>query len=97
MSGADQGPVPSLREFAAKRANTEDRQRLGREVTEILRVDKLDELQRRLREVVRCVALCNASRQYLCRCTIRLLAFLHRLPVRGTDWRRPHFSLASPY
>ena len=55
----DQGPVVSLKEFAARRANLEDRQRLSREVTEILRVDKLDELQRRMREVVRCVSCCR--------------------------------------
>ena len=55
----DQGPVVSLKEFAARRANLEDRQRLSREVTEILRVDKLDELQRRMREVVRCASCCR--------------------------------------
>ena len=48
-----QGPVSSLKSFAAKRASTEDRHRLGAEVKEILRVEKLEDLQRRIREVVR--------------------------------------------
>ena len=47
-----QGPVDSLKAFAARRASSEDRQRLSRDLSEILRVDKLDELQRRTREVV---------------------------------------------
>ena len=51
---SEQGPVISLKEFAARRANKEDRHRLGKEVVEILRIDKVEERQRRLREVVKC-------------------------------------------
>lgn len=58
MSESVQGPVESLKSFAARRANNEDRQRLGRELWEILRVDKLDELQRRMQQVVRSAPAC---------------------------------------
>ena len=39
--------------------NDEPRKIAMRKETEVLRVDKLDELQRRMREVVRCVSCCR--------------------------------------
>ena len=39
--------------------NDEPRKIAMRKETEVLRVDKLDELQRRMREVVRCVSCCS--------------------------------------
>ena len=53
MASSQQRVVNSVREFAASRASHEERQRSNRQMFELLRLDKLEEAQRRMAELAR--------------------------------------------
>jgi hypothetical protein len=53
MASSQQRVVNSVREFAASRASQEERQRSNRQMIELLRLDKLEEAQRRMAELAR--------------------------------------------
>lgn len=46
--------VQSVHEFAASRAAREERRRTNRQMNELLRIDKLEEAQRRMAELAKC-------------------------------------------
>ena len=48
-----QGPVGSIKEFAAARASSEEQQRTSRQVSELLRLEKLEDVQRKMAELAR--------------------------------------------
>ena len=52
-----QGAVGSVREFAAAQASSEEKRRTNRQMNEVLRMDKLEDAQRRMAEIARSAAL----------------------------------------
>ena len=52
-SRGQQGVVSSVREFAAAHAASEERQRSNRQMNELLRIDKLEDAQRRMADLAR--------------------------------------------
>lgn len=56
-----QGVVSSVREFAAAHASLEEKKRSSRQMNELLRIDKLEEAQRRMAELARYAILEPAS------------------------------------
>ena len=49
-----QGSHASVMEFAAARAGFEERQRTSRQMNELLRIDKVEDVQRKMAELARC-------------------------------------------
>ena len=52
-----QGPHSSVMEFAAARAGQEERQRTSRQMNELLRINKVEDVQRKMAELARSAAL----------------------------------------
>ena len=53
MRHSHQGAVSSVQEFAASHASSEEKARASRQLKELLRIEKLEEAQRRMADFAR--------------------------------------------